>query len=78
MTRLNRTPTLAVSALVVAAGTCLAESPDGPATRGEGVAAEPVEISVAAGRETAGKQKLYFRPFCRRSRYVTNRSAPCW
>ena len=22
--------------------------------------------------------RIYFRPFCRRSRYVTSRFAPCW
>ncbi len=22
--------------------------------------------------------KVYYRPFCRRSHYVTNPSAPCW
>jgi hypothetical protein len=26
----------------------------------------------------AGERHVYFRPFCRRARYVTNRSAPCW
>ncbi len=27
---------------------------------------------------TKNEQHVYFRPFCRRARYVTNRSAPCW
>jgi hypothetical protein len=26
----------------------------------------------------AKKHHIYFRPFCRRSRYVTNPHAPCW
>jgi hypothetical protein len=24
------------------------------------------------------KPKVYYRPFCRRSHYVTDRAAPCW
>lgn len=35
----------------------------------------------ARSDETAGEEghhHLYYRPFCRRSHYVTNPSAPCW
>ena len=39
-------------------------------------AVQPHHRSKAGATET--KTKLYYRPFCRRSRYVTNRRAPCW
>ncbi len=29
-------------------------------------------------RHAQHEHHVYFRPFCRRSRYVTNPSAPCW
>jgi hypothetical protein len=77
MMRLTFRSTLAVSVLLVAAGTSLA---DGPAavTRGEGSGAEHAKASPATSRAAVPKQEVYFRPFCRRSRYVTSRSAPCW
>ncbi len=34
--------------------------------------------SDAAKTAAPDEQHVYFRPFCRRARYVTNRSAPCW
>jgi hypothetical protein len=34
--------------------------------------AEPQRHTTHSGHH------VYFRPFCRRARYVTSRSAPCW
>jgi hypothetical protein len=34
--------------------------------------------SHVAAPHPAEKPTVYYRPFCRRSRYVTNPSAPCW
>jgi hypothetical protein len=38
------------------------------------------ELAHKLAREHAGEStpKVYYRPFCRRSHYVTNPSAPCW
>jgi hypothetical protein len=62
----------------VAASTCVAEANSTAGARGEGPAAQHVHAIAAGNRAAAPKQEVYFRPFCRRSRYVTNRSAPCW
>ena len=32
----------------------------------------------ASARAQETTPKVYYRPFCRRSHYVTNPSAPCW
>jgi hypothetical protein len=32
----------------------------------------------AAQATLPDEHHVYFRPFCRRARYVTNKSAPCW
>jgi hypothetical protein len=78
MTRFTLRPTLAVSALLVAAGTCLADGRMVAEARGEGSGAEHAKANPAPARVIVPKQEVYSRPFCRRSRYVTNRSAPCW
>jgi hypothetical protein len=38
------------------------------------------ELARKLAREPAQEStpKVYYRPFCRRSHYVTNPSAPCW
>ncbi len=69
---------LAVSALLVVAQTCLAEAHDEVGAQGEIAAAEHAKPSNAVAHEVEAKQKVYYRPFCRRSRYATNRNAPCW
>jgi hypothetical protein len=33
---------------------------------------------LARAHEQESTPKVYYRPFCRRSHYVTNPSAPCW
>lgn len=33
---------------------------------------------LAREHEQESTPKVYYRPFCRRSHYVTNPSAPCW
>ena len=76
--RFRTTPALAVSALLVVAGTCLAEAHDEVGAQGEIAAPEHAKPITAATHEAEAKQKVYYRPFCRRSRYVTNRNAPCW
>jgi hypothetical protein len=40
--------------------------------------AHEADAAEAAEHAAPDKPQLYFRPFCRRSRYVTNPSAPCW
>jgi hypothetical protein len=40
--------------------------------------AEHAKANASLAREAVPKPEIYFRPFCRRSRYVTNRAAPCW
>jgi len=32
----------------------------------------------AAQATVPDEHHVYFRPFCRRARYVTSRAAPCW
>ena len=76
--RFRTTPALAVSALLVVAGPCLAEGHDEVGAQGEIAAPEHAKPSHAVAHEAEAKQKVYYRPFCRRSRYVTNRNAPCW
>jgi hypothetical protein len=78
MTRLKFVSTLAVSALLAAAGVRVA---DGCAAcaRAEGCGSEHAKTDPGTTtRVTVPKRVIYFRPFCRRSRYVTSRSAPCW
>ena len=36
------------------------------------------ETADSPTAEGPSKPHVYFRPFCRRSRYVTDPSAPCW
>jgi hypothetical protein len=36
------------------------------------------EAEEAARNASESEHHVYFRPFCRRARYVTNKSAPCW
>jgi hypothetical protein len=64
--------------LLVAAGTCLADGHTAAGTRGEGNGAEHAKANPAPAPVIVPKHEVYFRPFCRRSRYVTNRAAPCW
>ena len=60
------------------AQTCLAEGHDEVGAQGENAAPEHAKPSSATTHEAEAKRKVYYRPFCRRSRYVTNRNAPCW
>jgi hypothetical protein len=78
MMRFRITPALAISALLVFAGTCLAEGHDEVGARGEIASPEHAKPSPAEANEAEAKQKVYYRLFCRRSRYVTDRNAPCW
>lgn len=78
MMRFRATPALAVSALLVVAGPCLAEAHDEVGTQGEIGPTQHAKPIPADANEVEAKQKVYYRPFCRRSRYVTNRFAPCW
>jgi len=78
MTRLRLRPTCAVSALLVAAGSCVAQGYCGAGAQDDSATAEHVKSNAPAAHDAVPKQQVYFRPFCRRSRYVTNRSAPCW
>ncbi len=76
--RFRPTPALAVSALLVVAGPCLADGHDEVGAQGEIAAPQQAKPSPAEANEAGAKQKVYYRPFCRRSRYATNRNAPCW
>ena len=78
MTRLTFRPTLAVSALLVAASTIFAEAHEPADARGEGHASHHVGAIAAGTHAAAPKQEVYYRPFCRRSHYVTSRAVPCW
>jgi hypothetical protein len=62
----------------VVAGTRLAEGHDEVGPQGEIAAPEHAKPNFAVMHEAGTKQKVYYRPFCRRWRYVTNRNAPCW
>ena len=76
--RFRATPALAVSALLVVAGPCLAEGHDEVGAQGEIAPTQHAKPIPAEANEAEARQKVYYRPFCRRSRYATNRNAPCW
>jgi hypothetical protein len=58
----------------VVAGPCLAEAHDEVGAQGEIASTQHAKPIPAEANEV---QKVYYRPFCRRSRYATNRNAPC-
>ncbi len=72
--RLLRTIILTVPSVVALGAWCHAPPP-----RAINRVAAPQPHHVQMKAHTAPvPTKLYYRPFCRRSKYVTNPAAPCW
>jgi hypothetical protein len=65
--RFRITPALAISALLVFAGTCLAQGHDEVGVQGEIASPEHAKPGPAEAHEAEAKQKVYYCPFCRRS-----------
>jgi hypothetical protein len=61
---------------VLLAGHTLAEDSAWQHAEDRGLIARDAIRSQAEKRRH--EPRIYFRPFCRRSRYVTSRFAPCW
>jgi hypothetical protein len=70
--------TAALSALSLALATSIAAAHDAKHWQRDDESAERKESAEAARPTTHNEHHVYFRPFCRRARYVTSRSAACW